>query len=155
MASVVKVLNRALKDCPFYVITRASLMMTSAFKATFAAGGIGHVRPSFLVVLWCLWDEDGLKVRDLGQRAGLEPSTMTGLLDRMERDGLVTRLSDPEDRRALRIHLTDAGKALRGTVRRLVGETLEMLFEGIAEPEIDRLNEVLKRVMANARGETV
>ena len=42
-------------------------------------------------------------------RSGSRPSLMTGLMDRMERDGLVGQRPDPADRRVLKIFLTDAG----------------------------------------------
>lgn len=126
--------------------------MTSTFKKTFAAAGLGELRPSYLVVLWCLWEEEGVKMSELARCAGLEPSTMTGLLDRMERQGFVTREADPDDRRALRIHLTESGRSLRETAQRLVQETIDLLFEGIDDKEIDAINDVLYRVMANARG---
>ena len=84
-----------------------------------------------------LWHEDGLKVIELGKRAGLEPSTMTGLLDRMERDDLVTRLPDLHDRRVLRINLTKTGQQLRGPVLNVVDRVLTDIFAGIPEDELD------------------
>ncbi len=151
MSNRLTVLERALKQCPFYVVTRTSLVMTSTFKKTFGAAGLGNIRPSYLVVLWCLWEKEGQKMSELARSAGLEPSTMTGLLDRMERDGYVLRQADPDDRRALQIHLTETGRGLRNTVQRLIQETIDLLFEGIGDEEIDALNALLYRVMANAR----
>lgn len=147
-----KVAERSVQECPFYVVTRASLIMTSTFKKTFAAAGVGKVRPSYLVVLWCLWEQEGVQMNKLARCAGLEPSTMTGLLDRMERDGFVCRKPDPSDRRALLINLTDTGKDIRETIERLVQETIDLLYAGIDDQEIDTVNDVLYRAMANARG---
>ena len=93
-------------------------------KRGFIEAGIGFVRPAYLGSLMSLWREDGLKVIDLGRRAGLEPSTMTGLLDRMERDGLVERRPDPADRRVLKIFLTATGAGIRETVTGIVDSTL-------------------------------
>lgn len=146
-------IGRSLEDCPYYVVTRASLTMTSAFKKSFTAAGLGNVRPSYLVVLWCLWEQPGLKMAELARNAGLDPSTLTGLLDRMERDGFVLRAPDPEDRRALKIQLTESGAAIQRTAKNLVDKTLSMLFDGIDEQEINRTNEVLKQVMINVKGE--
>jgi DNA-binding MarR family transcriptional regulator len=101
-----------LTDCPYYLITRASLVTTAHLKRKLAEAGAGQIRPSYLGVLLSLWREDGLRGVELGRRAGLEPSTMTGILDRMERDDLVARRPDPDDRRAHRIHLTGRGRAL-------------------------------------------
>ena len=88
----------SVKECPYYLISRVSLVVTSALKKGFANAGVEQVRPAYLCALMSLWQEDGLKVIELGKKAGLEPSTMTGLLDRMERDGLVSRTTDPRDR---------------------------------------------------------
>ena len=74
-------------DCPYYLISRSMLAVTSLLKKGFANEGINTIKPAYLSVLLSLWNEDGLKGNELGRRAGLEPSTMTGLLDRMERDG--------------------------------------------------------------------
>jgi DNA-binding MarR family transcriptional regulator len=140
-------------DCPFYLISRATLVLTASFKKAFAAAGVGIVRPAYLGVLWCLWKEEGLKTIDLGRCAGLEPSTMTGLLDRMERDGFVRRSSDPGDRRVQVIHLTENGRKIQETVVRMVDETLALMFQGISDEDIARTNEVLRKVLANAREE--
>ncbi len=48
---------------------------------------------------------------DLAEMAGVTRATMTGLIDTLERDGLVRRESDPADRRAMLVHLTDEGLA--------------------------------------------
>lgn len=141
-------------DCPYYLITRVALQMTSAFKRSFIAAGVGNVKPAYLGVLWCLWREEGVKVVELGRCSGLEPSTMTGLLDRMERDGLVFRKADPDDRRAFTVHLTESGRKVQKTVARMINETLQSMLEGIPENEIDRLKEVLVRILSNAREQT-
>ncbi len=141
-----------LQDCPLYVVTRASLVMTAAFKNSFSAAGLGKIRPAYIVVLWCLWEKQGVKMNELARCAGLEPSTMTGLLDRMERDELVCRRADPDDRRALKIYLTEAGAAMQDTCERLIDETLVVLFDGIDDRELDVTTDVLQRVMENARG---
>ncbi len=144
--------RRSVEECPYYLVSRASLLMTSTLKKTFAAAGIKDVRPAYLVVLWCLWQEDERKMIELARCAGLEPSTMTGLLDRMERDGFVLRRPDPKDRRAMLICLTDKGSDARETAIRLLDETLSILFAGISEEEIDTTSEVLRRIITNARG---
>jgi len=140
-------------DCPYYLVSRVTLVLTSAFKKAFSAAGVGIVRPAYLGVLWCLWQEEGVKTVDLGRRAGLEPSTMTGLLDRMERDGFVIRAPDPADRRAQVIHLTENGRKIRETAMRMVDETLALMFQGISDDDVALTKEVLRKVLVNAREE--
>ncbi len=97
-------------NCPYYLVSRVTLVVTSALKKGLAAAGVGDVKPAYLGALFALWKEDGLKVVELGRRSGLEASTMTGLIDRMEHDGLVERRDDATDRRVQRINLTEKGR---------------------------------------------
>jgi DNA-binding MarR family transcriptional regulator len=138
-------------DCPYYLISRTTLLGTSALKRGFAAAGVERVRPAYIGVLMSLWREDGLKMIELGRRAGLEPSTMTGLLDRMERDGLLYRSADPEDRRALRVYLTDDGVNIRELALGVLEDTITKIFGGISEEDLDHLKGVLRRVLENSR----
>ena len=140
-------------DCPFYLVSRVTLSMTSALIKSFTAAGVGRVRPAYLGVLWCLWKEEGVKMVDLGHCAGLERSTMTGLLDRMERDGFVVREPDPDDRRAHKIFLTEEGRRIREIVIKMLNETLNILFEGISAKDLQLANDVLRKVLENVHGE--
>lgn len=143
--------NFNIPDCPYYLISRANLVVSSALKRGFADAGVSRVRPAYLGVLIALWTEDGLKAVDLARRAGLETSSMTGLLDRMERDQLVRRDPDPSDRRAHRIHLTEEGRAIRDSVTNVVEEVLSTVFRGIPDDQLAGTKDILRRVLANAK----
>jgi DNA-binding MarR family transcriptional regulator len=136
-------------DCAYYLITRAGLAMTALLKSELAAAGIDEVRPAYLGVLISLWQEDGLKVMELGRRAGLEPSTMTGLLDRMERAGLLTRKADPDDRRAQRVRLTGRGRKVEETAIEVVERSLAEMLTGVSESDLESLQRSLRQVLTN------
>jgi DNA-binding MarR family transcriptional regulator len=69
--------------------------------------------PAQFMTLLELWDEDGLTQKDLVRRLDVEQATMANTLKRMERDGLITRHEDPDDRRAQLIRLTQKARDLR------------------------------------------
>lgn len=138
-------------DCPYYLLSRTTLQVTSALKKEFAAAGVEAVKPAYLGVLLTLWREDGLKVIELSRKAGLEPSTMTGMLDRMERDSLAYRAADPKDRRAQRIYLTEAGRNVEKPVQEVLEQVLSKVFRGISEKELSQSMNLLRRVLANAQ----
>jgi DNA-binding MarR family transcriptional regulator len=94
-----------------------------------------------------------LKLIELGRRAGLEPSTMTGLIDRMERDDLVKRVPDPDDRRVLKIFLTDAGRAIEDTMARAVDRVMAQVLSGIGDDDVAHLKDTLRKVLANLHEE--
>lgn len=137
-------------ECPFYLISRVTLQVTSALKKGLTEVGLDHVKPAYLGVLLCLWQQDNRIVIDLARCARLEPSTMTGLLDRMEQDGLVARSPDPDDRRAQRILLTPEGRRAKQPVLALVTGAIERMLGGVRERDLDALRGALRRVLANA-----
>jgi DNA-binding MarR family transcriptional regulator len=60
-----------------------------------------------------LWARDGMSQADLSRVVAIEPPTMVRTIDRMVRDGLVTRVPDPDDGRITQIHLSERGRSLR------------------------------------------
>lgn len=73
---------------------------------------LGLTYPQYLVML-VLWERDGLTVKAIGDRLGLDSGTLTPLLKRLAAAELVTRDRDAEDERQVRITLTTAGRTLR------------------------------------------
>lgn len=63
-------------------------------------------------VLFCLLEEDGSTLKEIGTRAQIDSSSMTVLVDKLESEGLVERRLDQQDRRAIRVYLTDKGRQL-------------------------------------------
>ena len=69
--------------------------------------------PTQFFLLTALYEENGILISVLARKVALDRATLTGLLDRLERGGFTERMADPEDRRAIRIHLTAKAEALR------------------------------------------
>ena len=139
-----------LQSCPYYLVSRINLVVSSVLKKRLNSAGVAQVKPAYLWALMNLWENDGQKVVELGRKSGLETSSMTGLIDRMERDGLVLRVPDPTDRRVLRINLTEDGKKVRKPVISVVETLLSELFEGASEEEIFRTIQLLQGVLEKA-----
>ena len=150
-------------ECPFYLITKSSLAVTAIMKKILARNGLSEIKPAYLGVLMCLWTDegidemlgkfgsiDGMRLIELGRCAGLEPSTMTGLIDRMERDGLVHRSNDPHDRRAQQATLTKKGIQVRTNVLAAMDEMFREAFTGIDPEKLETVKDVLRKILANA-----
>jgi DNA-binding MarR family transcriptional regulator len=69
-----------------------------------------------------LADRGALNVRELSAETGTRATTLTGVLDRLESRGYLTRELDPTDRRSFRLPLTEAGQAAAGRVRTAVAD---------------------------------
>ena len=65
--------------------------------------------PQYMVFA-ALWMGDGITIGELGQRVSLDGSTITGILDRMEKNGYVERRPNAGDRRSALVHLTEKAR---------------------------------------------
>lgn len=92
------------QDALGYQIGLLSRLFDRALEAELAAY---KVLPGQFPALVMLYQKDGLTQADLCQRINVEQPTMANTLNRMERDGLIERVADPEDKRRSRIHLTE------------------------------------------------
>ena len=88
-------------------------------------------------------------VTDLARAAELNPGAMTRLLDKLASKGLVARESDPDDRRAVHINLTDAGRSIWSDIDQCGLRVREAALDGLGESERDTLTALLKRVRNN------
>ena len=99
-----------------FALYSASLAMTKVYKPLLADLGVTY--PQYLVLL-VLWERDAMVVSDIGDRLGLDSGTLTPLLKRLERLGLLGRTRDPEDERRVRICLTQEGRTLKNRARQI------------------------------------
>lgn len=77
-----------------------------------------------------------LNVRQLSERTGSRASTLTGILDRLEDRGYLTRELDPGDRRSFRLPLTEAGQAAAGRVLAAIAELERTALAGLSAGQI-------------------
>lgn len=91
--------------------------------------------PGQFMTLLELWDEDSLTQKDLVQRLDVEQATMANTLKRMERDGLITRHENPDDRRAQLIRLTPEAKKLKEDATAAANAVNERALAGFSREE--------------------
>jgi len=107
------------------------------------------VVPGQFPALLSLFVEDGLTQAELGRRVSIEQPTMANTLNRMERDGLVRRVPDPADRRRVRIHLTDAARALEPQLIAAAREVNALATDGLDAGELAAFTATLERIVGN------
>lgn len=99
-----------LEDQLCYSIYSASMAIQRAYKPLLDEMGLTY--PQYLV-LNVLWRDARQSVGVIGDQLGLESSTLTPLLKRLERAGLVRRARNPENERQVLVEATEKGRALR------------------------------------------
>ncbi len=112
----------------------------------------GPVTPSQLALLRQVWIEDGQQLRLLGQRAQLDATSATWLVDQLEAGDILERRRTDTDRRIVRVWLTDAGRRLQRTLEPEIARWEEAIAETLAAhhpaEEIAAFRAVLATIIA-------
>ena len=116
-----------------FLLAKAAQRWNELLAERFAAAGFGDVRPSYGSVLLPLFEEDGLRMGELARRARLSKQTMTEMIRRLERGGLIERRADPNDARASLIFLTARSRSFEPVAAAVLAE-LDRLVRGRLEP---------------------
>ncbi len=107
------------------------------------------VTPAQFCVLSCLWEQDGLSATALCEQAGFDAPTITGILDRLERQELVARRRGTGDRRVVTVWLTERGAALKQHLPRVASQSRSAMLAGFTSEETERLRGFLERLRNN------
>jgi DNA-binding MarR family transcriptional regulator len=130
-----------------FLLAKASQHWNELLAERFAERGFAEVRPSFGSVLLPLFEEDGLRMGQIAERARLSKQTMTTLVRLCEREGLVLRERDPFDARAFRIYLAARAMDFRPVAGEVLRELDGKVLAALGERQRSALTRALKGVM--------
>jgi DNA-binding MarR family transcriptional regulator len=108
--------------------------------------------PQFIALQW-LFEDGDMTIGDLSAKMFLACSTTTDLIDRMEKNNLVERIKDTNDRRVVRIHLLDEGKRIIDEVIKKRQQYLQEVLTNFSSEEIQILQDHLKKLHHEMRKE--
>lgn len=97
-------------------------------------------------VLKCIWQLNLHTPKEIADYLGIENSTISGILDRMEKKELIQREIDKDDRRFIYVNLTESSKALEKPVNKTVEEVNQTVLAGFTDKEAEDLRNMLKRI---------
>ena len=98
------------------------------------------------LVLFRLWQQDGIAQGVLARALHITPATATNTLKRMEREGWIKRHRDESDQRIVRVHLTEKARNLREEARALFRDLDREMTSMLTDREHDALREALLKV---------
>jgi len=107
--------------------------------------GTRHGRFNLLMIL-CKYANGEATPAGLADKTGVTRATISGLLDGLEKDGLIERRPDPEDRRLIRVHLTPAGHGFLDKIRPGYCRWLSSIVEPLSEEERQQLVLLLEKI---------
>jgi DNA-binding MarR family transcriptional regulator len=131
-----------------YLMARAkSAMSNTVTQHTMTELGITSTQAS---ILFMLATGRCTAAVDLARDYGIDASAVTRLIDRLEKRGLLYRSRSQEDRRVVKLELTDEGYALAAKMPALFRQAIETMTTGFSVDELDTLRTLLRRMLLNA-----
>jgi len=94
--------------------------------------------------------QDGMIIGAMSQMRGVDAPAATGIITRLEQNGLVERRHDREDRRVVKVYLTEEGRDISHTLVSSVEHFEQSMKRGFSESEMDRFLLQLQQLIANA-----
>lgn len=132
------------EECVNYLLTTAQHHVHERMRERLAPFGI---TPGQYGVLNCLWNRRGDTPKELAQILNLETSTVSGLLDKMQRRGIIDRIINPADRRGVHIILTPEGEALQEPVLAVIRQVNSQVLSGFTPAESEALLAALRTII--------
>jgi MarR family transcriptional regulator, 2-MHQ and catechol-resistance regulon repressor len=112
--------------------------------------GYGLTQPQF-GALECLGHLGAMSIGELSRKMLVSGGNMTCVIDNLEKEGLVSRSADRNDRRTVIVELTDLGKQTFEEIFPRHAEFISSVAEALSEEELDQLSGLLKKLGTNIR----
>ena len=100
-------------------------------------------------VLVMLAENDGVSQKLLTEQSGIRPASLSELIIKLERNGLVERQRNEEDKRNRNVYLTEEGRALAETIKSRKDESADFLFDVLSEEEKETLTVLFDKLITS------
>ena len=134
-----------LKECINILLSTAQHNVFQYLSVKLSSLGI---TPSQYSVLSCLWGRSHATPKQLAEILGIETSTVSGLLDRLQKNGLIDRIVNSEDRREVQVIATQKGRDLEKPVTVIIDDMNKEVLKTFTQDEIDKLKSMLRIIAA-------
>ncbi|MCB6609902.1 MarR family transcriptional regulator [[Clostridium] symbiosum] len=137
-----------LKECINFLLTTAQHTVFQYLSQRLAPYDI---TPSQYGILNCLWIGGGTCLpRQIAEMLCLETSTVSGILDRMQKKDLIDRVINPDNRREILVMITPKGEALKEPVLKIIDEVNEEVLKDFSPKETDFIRKSLRQIAEKA-----
>lgn len=132
-----------------YLINQIQKISSRKFNELLKEKNIDEFNESQGVILYSLWNNKELTIKEIGKITGLAKTSLTSMLDRMEEKGLIRRKDNSEDKRSIKIMLTDKAKELEKDYNDISNKMSNIFYKNFSDKEINEIENYLERIISN------
>ena len=132
-----------------FLITKLKQLQSRALAQCISEQGIDAFSGEQGKILFVLWQKDKITQKELATETGLAKNTITAMLEKMEKNNLIKRITDENDKRKSLVILTDYANSLKKSFDEISDEMLQKFYKNFSGEEIDKFEEYLHRIIRN------
>jgi mobile rSAM pair MarR family regulator len=132
-----------------FLITKIKQLGDRIFQRILNEKGVDAFNGPQGRILYTLWQEDGVPIKTISDKCGLAITTLTTMLERMEKQELIHRQPDEKDKRKTLIVLTEKARGLESDYRAVSDQMGRLYYKGFSASEIEQFEAFLERVRDN------
>ena len=132
-----------------YLINQIQKISSRKFNELLKEKNIDEFNGSQGVILYSLWNNKELTIKEIGKITGLAKTSLTSMLDRMEEKGLIRRKDNSEDKRSIKIMLTDKAKEVEKDYNDISNKMSNIFYKNFSDKEINEIENYLERIISN------
>lgn len=102
-------------------------------------------------IIFALWKNDQVPINDLAKDTALSKSTLTTMLERLEKSGHLIRKKSDSDKRTTMVSLTKKSSFLRTDYQKVSADMVDLFYKGFSEEEISNFENSLKKILDNLK----
>lgn len=133
-----------LKECINFLLSVSQNKVFKYFSKLLEEYG---VTPAQYGVLNCLWREGQLSPKQIGEMVHLEAPTVSGILDKMQKAGLIERSVDPNNRRNVLVIATQKSNEIREEVEAATNKLNDKVLQDLTESDTEALKKALEAII--------
>ena len=132
-----------------FLITKIKQLGDRIFQRILNEKGVDAFNGPQGRILYTLWQEDGVPIKTISDKCGLAITTLTTMLERMEKQELIHRQPDEKDKRKTLIVLTEKARGLESDYHAVSDQMGRLYYKGFSASEIEQFEAFLERIRDN------
>lgn len=132
-----------------FTLSKVKQLGDRIFEKILAAENVDAFNGAQGRILYVLWQGNGIPIRELSEKCGLAITSLTTMLERMEKAGLIRRQRSGEDKRKTLLYLTEKARGLQKAYDAVSGEMTAIYYQGFLPEEIALFESCLDRIREN------
>lgn len=131
------------------MISQIKQLQARAFERMLRESGIEAFNGAQGRILYVLWEHERLTITQVGKLTGLAKTSLTGMLDRMEGHGLISRIPDKVNRRQIFVAITPKAKGYQKDYDQVSARMNQRFYQGFTQDQVASFEAQLHKIIAN------